>query len=248
MSKDGWAPKASSSAVSPAYGKAAHQKGHGKGKSGKGKGNKAAGSLEDEQPEEEVAGFYLSAFDASVVTNPVVGEIPEIGAVEWLQCNYDTGCARTVVPISEGVTECGQVRTDGTTYRTASGQVLDDRGAIIVPITDENGRKCLLKARCVDVHKTLISARDGSRTTAAGCGHEMGHLDASWPKPSTGSWPSTSTRTPSRSTRSAGCTTSMCAGGASQLPMHLLWDLRCRGARGRPSRKTAREACSWGRC
>ena len=37
------------------------------------------------------------------------------------------------------MTECGQVRTDGTTYRTASGQVLDDRGAIIVPITDENG-------------------------------------------------------------------------------------------------------------
>ena len=186
MAKDCWAPK-SSLAASSAYGKAAPQKGKGKGKSGKGK--KATGSLEDEQPEEEVAGFYLHAFvpvpaqagqvDTSVVINPVIGKIPEIGAVEWITCNYDTGCARTVVPISEGVTECGQVRTDGTTYRTASGQVLDDRGAIIVPITDENGRRCLMKARCVDVHKTLVSASACSRTQDAWITNDGGWL---WPR------------------------------------------------------------------
>lgn len=117
--------------------------------------------------------------DTSVVINPVIGKIPEIGAVEWITCNYDTGCARTVVPISEGVTECGQVRTDGTTYRTASGQVLDDRGAIIVPITDENGRKCLMKARCVDVHKTLVSASACSRTQDAWITNDGGWL---WPR------------------------------------------------------------------
>ena len=156
--------------ASSAYGKA-HQKGKGKGKSGK--GTKAAGSLEDDQPEEEVAGLYLNAVDVSV------GEIPLIGAVEWLTCNYDTGCARTVVPISEGVTECDQVRTDGTTYRTASGQVLDDRGAIIVPIADENGRECFLKARCVDVHKTLVSASACSRTQDAWITNDGGWL---WPR------------------------------------------------------------------
>jgi hypothetical protein len=117
-------------------------KGDGKGKKGgKGKGkSKQAGSF-DEQPEQEAGG--LDMLSVSCSTNS-----------DWVKCNYDTGCARSVVPLSEG--EPVQ-EGDGTTYRTASGETIEDQGEAILRGHCEHGIIRKITARRADVHKVLVA-------------------------------------------------------------------------------------------
>ncbi len=116
-------------------------KGDGKGKKGKGKGkSKQAGSF-DEQPEQEAGGLDMSSVSCS--TNS-----------DWVKCNYDTGCARSVVPLTEG--EPVQ-EGDGTTYRTASGETIEDQGEAILRGHCEHGVLRKITARRADVHKVLVA-------------------------------------------------------------------------------------------
>lgn len=118
---------------------------------GRGKG-KPAGSLEEE-PEQETGSIELGSCELLAVScNTAEGE--------WIKCNYDTGCARSVVPLREGdAVQDG----DGTTYRTASGETIEDQGEAILKGRCEHGISRTLRARRADVHKVLVSGAKAAK-------------------------------------------------------------------------------------
>lgn len=127
-------------------------KGDGRGKKGKDKGKSKSAGAFDEEPEQETGALDLGACELLAVSCTTDGE--------WIKCNYDTGCARSVVPLKEGKpVQDG----DGTTYRTASGETIEDQGEAILKGRDENGNLRNLRARRADVHKVLVSGSKAAK-------------------------------------------------------------------------------------
>ena len=97
----------------------------------------------------------------------------------WMKFTYDTGAAVTAFPLNATVGE--ETEANGATYRTASGEIIEDRGGLKVSGSTEAHHPITLSGRRADVHKILVSA---GRT------HAKGHVaflskDGGWILPST---------------------------------------------------------------
>ena len=86
------------------------------------------------------------------------------GQEEWLKMNLDSGCALTTFPKTFGVAGKG----NGLIYKTASGELIPDEGALKLTASDEFGTARQLRGRVANVHKALVAqsqvARAGQRT------------------------------------------------------------------------------------
>jgi hypothetical protein len=69
----------------------------------------------------------------------------------WTRYNWDTGAAVTALKTHGGY-------STGQSYRTASGELVEDRGPLRHRGADERGQLRSLNGRGVDVHKNLVSA------------------------------------------------------------------------------------------
>ena len=141
-------------------------------KGGKGKRKGKAGSLEEdggaqdeEQPEEESSGLgsFDSEFepvgDASAMdelnTVAANGSALKMGSNEWVRLNVDSGASCTTFPKAwalEGLTG------SGASYKTASGEMIDDLGGVKLKASTESGLLTSITGRVSGVHKTLASA------------------------------------------------------------------------------------------
>ena len=146
-------------------------KGKGK-KGGKNKG-KPANSLEEGRaaqgqpaPEPSAAGC-LDICSFSVVSAAELMSLEERNVDEngWLRFTFDTGAAITAFPSDMDVGE--KTAQNDATYRTASGEVIEDRGGLAVSGWSESGHPVRLSGRRADVHKVLV---------AAGQVHTRGHI------------------------------------------------------------------------
>ena len=72
----------------------------------------------------------------------------------WLKCNLDTGASVSAFP--------RKFRPDGQKFsgqfKTASGQMINNYGPVVVEGIDEKGVKRRVTGSATDVHKVLISA------------------------------------------------------------------------------------------
>ena len=76
--------------------------------------------------------------------------------------NFDTGAAITAVPRSlaeEGLVQ-GDKEASSTSYKTASGELLEDEGGVLVKGYDHQGRGRSIRGRLVNVHRTLASGTE----------------------------------------------------------------------------------------
>jgi len=133
-------------------GKAAGKKG---GKKGKGKG-KGTGSLEEQEPEAEgnaldIGPLYLHSQEPAATDLSPLSPDTE----EWIRFNYDSGAAVTAFPNRFATKD---LKGNGQTYRTASGELIPDAGAVRVKAEDEYGQMRSIKGRVAGVHKPLASA------------------------------------------------------------------------------------------
>ena len=73
--------------------------------------------------------------------------------------NFDTGAAVTAVPLklAEQGLVVGDEITNATTYKTASGELLEDGGGTLVKGYDNDGRGRSIQGRLVNVHRMLVS-------------------------------------------------------------------------------------------
>ena len=78
---------------------------------------------------------------------------------EWLKVNFDTGCGQTGFPLDVGEAEEG---SSGKVYKDASGNLVEDEGALTFRGDDEYGRRVNLTGRRAAVHKCLGSAAQNS--------------------------------------------------------------------------------------
>ena len=94
-----------------------------------------------------------------------INSFEDLGSVEakdgWtkLVVNFDTGAAVTAVP--KTLADQGLVQSDGNMdtrcYKTASGEILEDGGGVVVKGLSEEGFKRSLNGRLVGVHRMLAS-------------------------------------------------------------------------------------------
>ena len=153
-------------------------KGKGKGKKGKGKGKKGkAGSLEQEgqeeewpeewpaeEPEQEVTASLGSFEEVNNLKGSDTKEVAGVqsnkaalkpGSNEWVRVNLDSGASVTTFPKAWSSEE---LAGSGSSYKTASGELIEDRGGAKLCGRTEHGEAVHLEGRFVDVHKTLASA------------------------------------------------------------------------------------------
>ena len=87
------------------------------------------------------------------------GEQSQSGSWTKLTVNFDTGAAVTAVPRS--LEESGFVKGDAMkmsrTYKTASGELLEDEGGVTVRGYDAAGRGRCVDGRLINVHRVLAS-------------------------------------------------------------------------------------------
>ncbi|CAK0899207.1 unnamed protein product [Prorocentrum cordatum] len=122
-------------------------------------GGKAAGSLEEE-PEAEVAALDMGSLDCLELAS---GSGRGIAAVDlspfaqddWMKFNWDSGAAISAFPRSFAPPT--GMKGNGSTYRTASGELVPDEGSLQLKAEDEYGVLRALKGRVTNVHKPLIS-------------------------------------------------------------------------------------------
>ena len=120
-----------------------------KGKQG-GRGG-AASSLEEEdwqeEPEEEVGGFSICALDVCALAT----------TGSWQKFNLDTGAAITAFPQDQpGILRVAE--PSGRSYKTASGEIVEDQGEGLVKGAGEDTVLRTLRGRIAPVHKPLVSA------------------------------------------------------------------------------------------
>ena len=74
----------------------------------------------------------------------------------WMRLTFDTGAAVTAFPLDVG----SGTHTDPSTatYKTASGEILQDQGGVRVEGTSEHDSLVAMQGRTADVHKILLSA------------------------------------------------------------------------------------------
>ncbi|CAK0814137.1 unnamed protein product, partial [Prorocentrum cordatum] len=139
----------------------------GKGRGGKTGRGKAAGSLDELEPEAELAAVDMGCFD---IAGSAHGELhisplsDENGA--WLKFNWDSRAAISAFPRSfapKGLTG------NGNTYKIASSELVPDEGSIRVKAEDEFGTLRSLSGWVANVHKPLVSA--GQAAGAGQCSY-----------------------------------------------------------------------------
>ena len=81
---------------------------------------------------------------------------PQDDMDQWLRVNFDSGSAKTVFPMTANYGEKGD--PGGLSFRTATGEVVDDSGSLYVKGTDEGEKKLGLHGYLAPVHKPLASA------------------------------------------------------------------------------------------
>lgn len=74
---------------------------------------------------------------------------------KWVKCNFDSGAADTAIPKTE---YDGPLEESGTSYRTASGEIVPGYGKGTLSGKDENKVMRKLNGEVTDVHKVLASA------------------------------------------------------------------------------------------
>ena len=82
----------------------------------------------------------------------------------WLRFTYDTGAAVTAFPSDFGLGT--RTPASDATYKTASGEIIEDAGGLKLEGRAEGGRAIRLTGRLADVHKVLV---------AASAVHKQGH-------------------------------------------------------------------------
>jgi hypothetical protein len=109
------------------------------------KGAKGSSTTTSSDECQNLCGFSMCGFGTE--SNVVGG---------WLRFTYDTGAAVTAFPL-----DSPGKHTDpnpNATYRTASGEIIEDAGGLIVQGESEHGEAIRLKGRKADVHKVLVSS------------------------------------------------------------------------------------------
>ena len=154
------------SAAGSSAAKASSGKGRGGGTEkktkGRGKNPRFANAL-DEQPQGEPES--ASALELSAVDVQSLQGTPHLDPDGWLSFTYDTGAAVTAFPLDMEIGE--SEAPSEASYKTASGEIIQDRGGIRLVGTTENEELVQLNGRRTDVHKVLLSA---------GKVHAKGHL------------------------------------------------------------------------
>ena len=123
---------------------------------GKKGGKRGVGSIEEDQggePEMEAGSIELGSFGAELDIGRFTGT--------WQKLNYDTGAAITV--FKKSVAPEGVASGNGRSYRTATGELTEDAGAIRMTAEDEDDVKRGVSGRLADVHKTLVSASKSAK-------------------------------------------------------------------------------------
>lgn len=116
------------------------------------KGGKAAASVEEAKVTEVVE---TGAFDLCALSANAPWTVKDEKGCVWSRFNLDTGAAVTVFP--EGLAEpTGSASRN--TYKTASGEFVEDLGEGIVSGLGEDGCSRRLRGRIAQVHKPLIAA------------------------------------------------------------------------------------------
>ena len=92
--------------------------------------------------------------------------------------NFDTGAAVTAVPLSlerSGLLK-GDSNPSDTSYRTASGELLGDRGGVVVEGYDNHGFGRSVEGRLIDVHRMLASGTAVSKKNVVLLDGNSGHI------------------------------------------------------------------------
>jgi hypothetical protein len=149
-----WSPKKDKNASAAASGGNKPAK-------GAAKGGKAAASVEETKVAEVAE---TGAFDLCAVGEMTPWTVTDEEGKVWSRFNLDTGAAVTVFP--KGLAE-PRGTASRNTYKTASGEYVEDLGEGIVSGLGEDGHSRRLRGRIAEVHKPLIAA-------SAAC--EMGNV------------------------------------------------------------------------
>ena len=80
---------------------------------------------------------------------------------EWIKINFDSGAAVSALP--KKFAPGSGLSSNGRCYKTASGDLIQDAGAIKFSGEDENGNKRGVKGRLMDVHTPLVSASEAAK-------------------------------------------------------------------------------------
>ncbi|CAK0882435.1 unnamed protein product [Prorocentrum cordatum] len=120
---------------------------------------KAAGSLEEE-PEAEVAALDMGSLDCLELASGsgrgvAAVDLSPFAQDDWMKFNWDSGAAISAFPRSFAPPT--GMKGNGSTYRTASGELVPDEGSLQLKAEDEYGVLRALKGRVTNVHKPLIS-------------------------------------------------------------------------------------------
>ena len=98
--------------------------------------------------------WLLRALDlASVETLVRSPHLDHEGLLRW---TYDTGAAIPAFPLDATIGT--ETQANECSYKTASGELIFDRGGLRVQGTTEKGYGMMFQGRKADIHKTLISA------------------------------------------------------------------------------------------
>jgi hypothetical protein len=172
------AGSAASAAPHPHHGAPSPNGAHGHGKSkdkGKGAKSRGKGAYSLDQPEEELhpsfaqivqdaGNLELGSLSAHATREVAPVDAPGSGAHRekyldadgWLKFTYDTGAAVTAFPLDAKMGE--ETEPNESTYRTASGEIIPDKGGLKLQATTEARHPVTLNGRRADVHKILVSA------------------------------------------------------------------------------------------
>ena len=141
-----------------------------KGKKGKGKGFAAFDEGGEDEESQGFAGGCASSFEydlgpfepAGFAGGPASSDCAgnEVSALTpgkevWVKMNYDTGAAITAFPKDFAPSA---VQGNGCKYKTATGELTEDQGALRITGEDEGRSLRRLTGRLTDVHKPLVSA------------------------------------------------------------------------------------------
>ena len=108
---------------------------------------------------DEAADGEPEAEAAALDTGPLGFEEIDVGSFvdsEWIKLNYDTGAAVTAFP--KGLVQSSPAYGNGRSYRTATGELIQDEGKVRATGLDENGNISRVTGRVAGVHKVLVSA------------------------------------------------------------------------------------------
>ena len=98
------------------------------------------------------------------------GRSPHLDLKGWLRWTYDTGATISAFPVDAKIDT--ETQSNECSCKTASGELISDRGGLRVQGTTEYGYGVIIQARKADVHKTLISSKVHSKSHVAADSNE----------------------------------------------------------------------------